>query len=74
MFVGKFPHLVASVSGSRETSEQASSNEAVLNFGEVAVQNTATKWIELHNFSPVSVALNNFQLPNNGHFNRGTAL
>ena len=52
--VGKFPHLVASVPGPKKTSDQTSANEAVLNFGEVPVQSTSSKWIELHNFSPVS--------------------
>lgn len=52
--IGKFPHLVASASGSKKTSEVGCSNEAVLNFGEVPVQSTVSKWIELHNFSPVN--------------------
>ena len=54
LLVGKFPHLMASVSGSRKTSELSNASEVILNFGEVPVQSTANKWIELHNFSPVS--------------------
>ena len=57
---GKFPHLVASVSRqAKKTSstELTSKDEVVLNFGEVPVQTTANKWIELHNFSPVSVCV-----------------
>jgi len=34
--------------------EPSSQEEVVLNFGEVPVQSTANRWIELHNFSPVS--------------------
>jgi len=47
---------VASVSGSLKSSaiEPSSQEEVVLNFGEVPVQSTANRWIELHNFSPVS--------------------
>ncbi|KAJ7389222.1 hypothetical protein OS493_032690 [Desmophyllum pertusum] len=54
--IGKFPHLVASISGPTKTSstELSSKEEVVLNFGEVPVQSSATKWIELHNFSPVN--------------------
>lgn len=52
--IGKFPHLMASVSGSRKTSELTNASEVILNFGEVPVQSTANKWIELHNFSPVN--------------------
>lgn len=54
--LGKFPHLVASVPGMKKTSstELTSKEEVVLNFGEVPVQSTANRWIELHNFSPVS--------------------
>jgi len=54
--LGKFPHLVVSVSGSKTSSstELTSKEEVVLNFGEVPVQSAANRWIELHNFSPVS--------------------
>lgn len=57
--IGKFPHLVASVPGSKKSSELSNSREEVLDFGEVPVQTTASKWIELHNFSPVSVVTKN---------------
>lgn len=52
--IGKFPHLVASVPGSKKSSELSNSREEVLDFGKVPVQTTASKWIELHNFSPVN--------------------
>lgn len=52
--IGKFPHLVASVPGSKKSSDLSNSREEVLDFGEVPVQTTASKWIELHNFSPVN--------------------
>ncbi|KAL9957579.1 hypothetical protein ACROYT_G034498 [Oculina patagonica] len=54
--IGKYPHLVASVSGPKKTSSTELSNkeEVILNFGEVPVQSTANRWIELHNFSPVN--------------------
>ncbi|CAH3043041.1 unnamed protein product, partial [Porites evermanni] len=52
--IGKFPHLMASVPGSKETSELTSDGEVELNFGEVPVQTSASKWIELHNVSPVN--------------------
>lgn len=55
---GKFPHLMASVPGSKETSKLTSDGEVELNFGEVQVQTSSNKWIELHNVSPVSTALN----------------
>ena len=55
---GKFPHLMASVPGSKETSMLTSDGEVELNFGEVPVQASANKWIELHNVSPVSTVLN----------------
>ena len=55
---GKFPHLMASVPGSKETSKLTSDGEVELNFGEVPVQTSASKWIELHNVSPVSTVLN----------------
>lgn len=56
LVLGKFPHLVASVPGTKKTSstELTRKEEVVLNFGEVPVQSTANRWIELHNFSPVS--------------------
>ena len=59
ILIGKFPHLVASVPGSKKSSELSNSREEVLDFGEVPVQTTASKWIELHNFSPVSVVTKN---------------
>lgn len=52
--IGKFPHLVASVVGEKKPLVQTNSREALLDFGEVPVQSTASKWIELHNFSPVN--------------------
>ncbi|KAM7444065.1 hypothetical protein ABFA07_007249 [Porites harrisoni] len=52
--IGKFPHLMASVPGSKETSKLTSDGEVELNFGEVPVQTSANKWIELHNVSPVN--------------------
>lgn len=52
--IGKFPHLVASVPGSKKSSDLSNSREEVLDFGEVPVQTRASKWIELHNFSPVN--------------------
>lgn len=55
---GKFPHLMASVPGSKETSKLTIDGEVELNFGEVPVQTSANKWIELHNVSPVSTLLN----------------
>lgn len=47
---------MVSVSGSKTSSsmELTSKEEVILNFGEVPVQSTANRWIELHNFSPVS--------------------
>ena len=56
---GKFSHLVASISGPKKTSstDVTDKEEVILNFGEVLVQSTASKWIELHNFSPVSTDL-----------------
>ncbi|PFX25001.1 Coiled-coil domain-containing protein 108 [Stylophora pistillata] len=55
--IGKFPHLVASISRQAKntsSTEFTTKDELDLNFGEVPVQTTATKWIELHNFSPVN--------------------
>ena len=49
---------MASVPGSKETSKLTSDGEVELNFGEVPVQTSASKWIELHNVSPVSTVLN----------------
>ena len=49
---------MASVPGSKETSNLTSDGEVELNFGEVPVQTSANKWIELHNVSPVSTVLN----------------
>ena len=57
---GKFPHLVASISRQTKntpSTEFTTKDELDLNFGEVPVQTTAVKWIELHNFSPVRVIL-----------------
>lgn len=56
---GKFPHLVASILGPKKTSstEVTDKEEVILNFGEVPVQSTSSKWIELHNVSPVSTDL-----------------
>lgn len=45
--------------GSKKSSDLSNSREEVLDFGEVPVQTTASKWIELHNFSPVSVVTKN---------------
>jgi len=45
---------VASVLQKSSLIEPSSKEEVVLNFGEVPVQSTANRWIELHNFSPVS--------------------
>lgn len=55
--IGKFPHLVASISRQTKntpSTEFTTKDELDLNFGEVPVQTTAVKWIELHNFSPVN--------------------
>ena len=48
---------MASVPESKETSKLTSDGEVELNFGEVPVQTSASKWIELHNVSPVSTVL-----------------
>ena len=47
---------MASISGDDKISpRQCCSAEVVVDFGEVPVQSIANKWIELHNFSPVSI-------------------
>eukprot|EP00118_Oscarella_pearsei_P004948 m.21985 g.21985 ORF g.21985 m.21985 type:complete len:1729 (+) comp28260_c0_seq1:44-5230(+) len=47
--IGKFPHLVVSVSSGKVTQ-----GEVVVNFGQVAVETVAEKWLELKNTSPVN--------------------
>jgi hypothetical protein len=59
--IGKFPHLTVSVCGLK-SKEWLSTNmndviypkETVIDFGYVAVETTAEKWIELRNQSPVN--------------------
>ena len=53
-FSGKYPHLLVSASG-KPCSNLAHDNlEAVINFGPMPVGSKNTKWVELHNLSPVS--------------------
>ncbi|KAK3742184.1 hypothetical protein QZH41_012071, partial [Actinostola sp. cb2023] len=52
--IGKFPHIVASTLGQKRSTISSNGHEVVVDFGEVPVQTTAEKTIELHNFSPVS--------------------
>ena len=56
-FPGKYPHLVVNASKKKQSSTVKRNGEVVINFGEVPVQTTAEKWIELQNLSPVSCNL-----------------
>ena len=49
--IGKYPHLFVASSSSREGSSHV---ETVINFGSVHIGQTAEKWIELQNMSPVN--------------------
>lgn len=54
--IGKFPHLLVSQPGKKArtaNSDKLNSLETEINFGTVAVANSATQWVELHNLSPV---------------------
>lgn len=54
VYSGKYPHLLVSLTGRPASSLSHQNLEAVVHFGAIPVGSTATKWVELHNLSPVS--------------------
>ena len=50
---GKYPHLLVSTNGKPSNNLGRDNLEAVINFGPVPVGSKNTKWVELHNLSPV---------------------
>lgn len=51
--IGKYPHLLVSTRGKPSNNLTRDNLEAIVNFGPVPVGSTNTKWVELHNLSPV---------------------
>ncbi|KAK7484650.1 hypothetical protein BaRGS_00024058, partial [Batillaria attramentaria] len=51
--IGKYPHLLVSTSGKPSSNLTRDNLEAIVSFGTVPVGSTNTKWVELHNLSPV---------------------
>ncbi|XP_013095381.2 cilia- and flagella-associated protein 65-like isoform X1 [Biomphalaria glabrata] len=54
--IGKFPHLLACLSGVNAEAANANKSldvETVLDFGDVPAATTVGKWVELHNLAPV---------------------
>ena len=52
--IGKFPHLAVSASSSQGAKNAVGEGEVIVNFGHVAVETVAEKWLKLKNMSPVS--------------------
>ena len=53
--IGKYPHILVSSSGATKQQQSTSGDiETIVSFGKVSVRQTAEKWVELHNLSPVS--------------------
>ncbi|KAK7113832.1 cilia- and flagella-associated protein 65-like isoform X2 [Littorina saxatilis] len=51
--IGKYPHLLVSTNGKPSSNLARDDLEAVINFGPMPVGSKNTKWVELHNLSPV---------------------
>ncbi|XP_025115261.1 cilia- and flagella-associated protein 65-like isoform X2 [Pomacea canaliculata] len=64
--IGKYPHLLVSLTGRPASSLSHQNLEAVVHFGAIPVGSTATKWVELHNLSPVQTP---FQVEHAGGLN-----
>uniref|UniRef100_A0A4W3JHL7 Cilia and flagella associated protein 65 n=1 Tax=Callorhinchus milii TaxID=7868 RepID=A0A4W3JHL7_CALMI len=54
--IAKFPHLLLSVPGELSQTSGQEDTQSVLSFNHVAIRSTAEKYMEVHNFSPVSIS------------------